>query len=363
MPLFILFLFPPAAIIVSLLMPWPSGLPHSDSLPILSNGTHEFHPTTILVSIDGFRPDYLNTRERLVPNLNAMGKAGLRAMSMQPIFPSLTFPNHWAMLTGLYAESHGIVANDFWAPDIQDDFSSRKQSSWEPEWWWGEPMWSVAERGGRRSAQMMWPGPPTTAGGVSPSFFVPYKKAAPLEKVAQILDYLNLPIDEAPSLILTYLPDVDVAGHKGGPESGDVEQALERVDEFVGVLRESLDARNLSCVVDLVVVSDHGMMETSKDRLVFLDDILGEGFKDIEHRDGWPSFGVRFKDQSPVDKYYDVLKAASEVNGSFAIYTHDTMPERWHFNHGPRVAPFYLVPKLGWVITDHVSVPTLSSCC
>lgn len=349
-----MFLFPPTAIIVSLLVRWPSSLPHLDSLPVLSNGTHEFHPTTILVSIDGFRPDYLETRARLVPNLLSMGKAGLRAKSMQPIFPSLTFPNHWAMLTGLYAESHGIVANDFWAPDIRDDFSSRKQSSLGPEWWWGEPMWSVAERGGRRSAQMMWPGPQTTSNGVSPSFFVPYKRAPPLEKVTQIMEYLNMPLDDAPSLILTYLPDVDVAGHAGGPESDNVEAALERVDEFVGVLRASLEERNLTRVVDLVVVSDHGMMETSKERLVFLDDILGKAFEDIEHRDGWPSFGLRFKDQSPVDKHYETLKAAAAANRSFAVYTHDTMPERWHFSHGLRVAPFYLVPSLGWVITDHV---------
>lgn len=353
LPLFIMLLFPPALVGLSFLFRFPA-VPHRDNLPILSNGTHQFHPTTILLSIDGFRPDYLERRD-LVPNVLSMGKEGLRAKSMQPIFPSLTFPNHWAMLTGLYAESHGIVANDFWAPDVQDEFSSRRKSSWDARWWWGEPVWSVAERGGRRAAQMMWPGPPTTAAGISPSFWVEFKHAAPLEKLPELLSYFDKPIDEAPSLILSYLPDVDVAGHAGGPESKAVEDALARVDGFVGALRASLAERNLTEIVDLVVVSDHGMAATSIDRLVFLDDILGNGFEDLERRDGWPSLGLRFRDQSPVDRYLELLKTASE-NGTFSVYTHDTMPERWHFNHGARVAPIYLVPKLGWVITDHVSV-------
>lgn len=352
LPLFILLLFPPALVALSLLFRFPS-LSHRDSLPILSNGTHEFHPTTILLSIDGFSPDYLERRAHLVPNILALGREGLRAKSMQPIFPSLTFPNHWAMLTGLYAESHGIVANDFWAPDIQDEFSSRRKSSWDARWWWGEPMWSVAERGRRRSAQMMWPGPPTTAAGITPSFWVEFRDAAPLDKLPELLGYFDKPVDEAPSLILAYLPDVDAAGHAGGPESAAVDDALALVDDFVGTLRGALAQRNLSEIVDLVVVSDHGMAATSAERLIFLDDVLGEGFEDLERRDGWPSLGLRFRDQSPVDKYLAVLQTASE-NGTFSVYTHDTMPERWHFSNGARVAPIYLVPKLGWVITDHV---------
>ncbi|BEJ13240.1 hypothetical protein CspHIS471_0304140 [Cutaneotrichosporon sp. HIS471] len=351
LPLFVMFLLPPVLVALTFLFHFPSSLPHGDSLSLLSNGTHEFHATTILLSIDGFRPDYLEHGD-LVPNILSMGREGLRAKSMEPIFPTLTFPNHWAMLTGLHAESHGIVANDFWAPDVQGEFSSRNKSSWNPLWWWGEPVWSVAERGGRRSAQMMWPGPPTTAAGIAPSFFIEFKHTAPLDKLPELLSYFDKPIDAAPTLILSYLPDIDVAGHAGGPVSTDVEDALRRVDGFVGALRAALLQRNLSDIVDLVVVSDHGMAATSVERLIFLDDLLGEGFNDLEYRDGWPSLGLRFRDQSPVDKYLEVLRTASE-NGSFSVYTHDTMLERWHFNHGARVAPIYLVPELGWVITDH----------
>lgn len=268
------------------------------------------------------------------------------------MFPTLTFPNHWALQTGLYVESHGIVANDFYAPDLLQSFSSRKKSSWNPEWWWGEPIWSVAERGGRRAANVMWPGPPQMSSGISPSFFVPFRKATPMEKLPQIEEYLDAPIHLAPSFVQVYIPDVDTAGHRGGPESAEVEDALRRVDEFVGALRGSIDSRNLTGIVDLVLLSDHGMAATSASRLVFIDDVLGDGYADLESRDGWPSLGLRFKRGADIEAHLARLKRAS--NDSFAVYTKDTMPDRWHFSHGDRVAPIYLVPQLGWVLTDHL---------
>jgi predicted AlkP superfamily pyrophosphatase or phosphodiesterase len=101
---------------------------------------------------------------------------GLRAESMQPRFPTQTFPNHWSLMTGLYPESHGIIANDFWDPQMQRDFVYTKHDmSWDARWWWGEPMWSVAQRGGRISANIMWPGPPVTSQGIAPALFVPYR--------------------------------------------------------------------------------------------------------------------------------------------------------------------------------------------
>lgn len=125
----------------------------------LSNGTHPYHPTTLLISLDGFRASYLDTYADLVPNLLALANSthGVRAQSMQPRFPTLTFPNHWSLMTGLYPESHGIVANDFWDPVHGRHFVYTKQEqSWDADWWWGEPMWSVAQRGGRTTANLMW---------------------------------------------------------------------------------------------------------------------------------------------------------------------------------------------------------------
>jgi predicted AlkP superfamily pyrophosphatase or phosphodiesterase len=128
-------------------------------LPTFSNGTALYNPTTLLISLDGFRPSYLTTHAHLVPHLLALGNSslGLRAESMQPRFPTQTFPNHWSLMTGLNPESHGIVANEFWDPVMKKEFVYTKHDqSWDAAWWWGEPLWSVAERGGRRTANIMW---------------------------------------------------------------------------------------------------------------------------------------------------------------------------------------------------------------
>lgn len=169
--------------------------------------------------------------------------------------------------------------------------------------------------------------------------------------------YFDLGLEEAPALIFNYMPEVDQAGHRGGPDSQEVDDALKVVDAFVGDVVSEIDARNLTNIVDLIVLSDHGMTQLSKQRLIFLDDVLGEDFTRISHRDGWPSFGLHFDEDAVIDSITAKLTEAStgEHRMNFSMYTPKTMPERWHFSHGPRIAPIYLVPDLGWIMTDHVS--------
>ncbi|WVF71028.1 hypothetical protein IAT40_005825 [Kwoniella sp. CBS 6097] len=430
-PLVYLFSLPPILILLSLLTrPFTSG-PHSHSShgshrePTLWNGTASFHPTVILISLDGFRPSYLTTHSHLLPNLISLGSRtpaldqeqqdgwGVKAESMQPVFPTLTFPNHWSLMTGLYPESHGIVANDFWDPLFSIDPTSinvrhtretalrqhqeglpfdppvtnkdqsvaraeheraayakimenrgengaqfvytEEDKSWDGRWWWGEPIWSVVERVGKKAAVIMWPGPPVTSAGISPSYFIPYRKLTPNEKLSQIFAYLDRPLSTRPEFIASYFPEIDQNAHRAGPMSIGVNDSLAMMDRMVGGLVEGLDARNLTSLVNVIIVSDHGMTETSNDRMIYLNEILGEeGIDAVEHQDGWPSVGLRLKEGIDVDHYLDILlKAAEASDGTFAVYTHETMPERWHFSHGHRIAPIYIVPKIGWAITSH----------
>lgn len=322
---------------------------------IRSNGTHEFKRTVLMVSIDGLRADYLD--RGLTPHLLAISRKGLRAKSMKPIFPTLTFPNHWALMTGLYAETHGIVANNFWDPISETEFHyNNVASSWNSSWWHGEPIWETAHRAGLSTANLMWPGPPKTTTGVSSTFFVPWKDKVPLnDKLEQILSWIDLPLDERPQLILAYEPSLDQAGHLAGPGSALVNATLEQVDVFAKQLHDSLGARNLTDIVDVVFVSDHGMTDTSHPEPVYVDDILGEeGMRAIEHEDGWPSMGLRFRPQANMTKLLGALLAASAKNSDkFEVYTHDTMLERYHFSHNERIAPIYAIPRIGYVLTTH----------
>ncbi|KAH0585957.1 hypothetical protein H2248_007243 [Termitomyces sp. 'cryptogamus'] len=330
-----------------------SGWYKGDNL--LSNGTHEFKRTVLIVSIDGLRADYLD--RGLTPHILQISENGLRAKSMKPVFPTLTFPNHWALITGLYAESHGIVANNFWDPETQDTFHYHSiKSCWNPDWWHGEPMWETAGKAGVITANLMWPGPPKTRTGARSTYFVPWKDHVSLpKKLNQILEWIDLPDELRPQLIMAYEPSLDQAGHATGPMSARVNRTLSEVDSFAKDLQFALHARNLTDIVDIVFVSDHGMTDTSHPEPVYMDDIIGEqGLADIEHEDGWPAMGIRFRPSSNSTKYLELLLRAAEENpDKFNVYTHETMPERYHFSHSARIAPIYVVPKIGYVLTTH----------
>jgi len=318
-----------------------------------SNGTHDYKRTVLMVSIDGLRADYLD--RGLTPHLLDISKKGLRAKSMQPVFPTLTFPNHWALMTGLYAESHGIIANNFWDPILKEEFHyNQVDSAWKPEWWLGEPVWESAEKAGVTTANLMWPGPPTTMANGSSTYYVAWRDHVPMsDKLDKIMEWIDLPLEHRPQLILAYEPSLDQAGHSTGPNSELVNATLKRVDRFAKDLHDALEARHLTDIVDVVFVSDHGMADVSDPELVYLDDILGkDGLDAIEHEDGWPAMGLRFKPDANITQHITALLDASTQNPhAFDVYTTETMPERYHFARNYRIAPIWVVPKLGYVLT------------
>lgn len=339
-------------------VPYPTTIP----LTLTSNGTHTFRPTTILISLDGFRADFLN--RNLTPALSAFIASGVSPKYLLPSFPSVTFPNHFTLVTGLYPESHGIVSNQFWDPHMEEEFFyTHLTTSMQPKWWNAEPLWVTAEHQGVRSAIHMWPGSEAHIPDVEPTFVDKYNGTeALLRKVDRVLGWLDLPGDEdgveglahdekRPQFIAAYVPNVDADGHKYGPNSTEIRATIADVDSMFIELVEGLYARNLSEIVNLVVVSDHGMATTSTDRLIQLDDLIDVSL--IDHIDGWPLRGLRLKNsERDVPILYEQLSKEAEKAGSFEAYTLDTMPERYHFSNNDRIAPLWIVPKTGWAVVE-----------
>ncbi|KAH7927802.1 Phosphodiest-domain-containing protein [Leucogyrophana mollusca] len=351
----------------------PRRTPHFDKDTVFNNGTHDFKRTVLMVSIDGLRADYLD--RGLTPHLLDISKKGLRAKYMKPIFPTLTFPNHWSLMTGLYAESHGIIGNNFWDPATNTEFFyNRIESCWNASWWFGEPMWETAERAGIKTANLMWPGPPHTTSGASSTYFVPWRDHVPLsEKHDQLLAWIDMPFEERPQLLLAYEPSLDQAGHATGPGSARINSTLLTIDRFARTLQASLASRNLTDIVDVIFVSDHGMADTSHPEWVYVDDsdILGEEWGLVEHRDGWPSMGLRFAPTANTSHILEKLLVASQASASsapdskpkFDVYTTPqlgfspapqdaAMPSRYHFAANERIAPIYVVPRMGYALTS-----------
>ncbi|KAG8724375.1 hypothetical protein FRC09_019483 [Ceratobasidium sp. 395] len=343
----------------------------------MNNGTHDFRKTVIVMSFDGFRADYLE--RGLTPHLLATGDSGLRARWMQPAYPALTFPNHWSIMTGLYPESHGIIANDFVDPVTDEHFIyQRTDHSWNASWWGGESMWETARKAGLITANLMWPGPPVTRNGHSPSYFVPFRKdnITLTQKADQILEWIDKPFDQRPQLITMYEPLIDDTGHFDGPDSPKMTESLMDVDLFAHAIRAGLNQRNLSSIVDVLFVSDHGMAPTHDRKWIYLDDILGEdGANEIEWKIGQPNAGLRFRKGANTTRHLEKLhEAASKPPYNFKVYTgtsdvwagvyqpieippslQNAFPERKHFSpdHNSRIPPIYVVPELGWSVTTH----------
>lgn len=329
----------------------------------LSNGTHTFAPTTLLISLDGFRADFLT--RNLTPTLNSFIRSGVSPKYMTPAFPSLTFPNHFTLVTGLHPESHGVVGNTFWDPSISKEFYyTDPDRSMQPEWWNAEPLWLTAERAGVPSAIHMWPGSEAHIGKLEPAYVDAFNGHERLDrKVDRIFSWLDLPgVDDEgadvktprPQFIAAYVPNVDQDGHKYGPNSTSIRSTIKEVDVMLASIFHGIDERNLTDIVNIIVVSDHGMATTSINRLIQLEDLIDTNL--IEHTDGWPLYGLRPYDHSEPHllKLYNEIFAKSkskEYQESFDVYLRDhNMPPRYHFTQNPRIAPLWIVPRTGWAI-------------
>ena len=292
---------------------------------------------------------------------------------MKPSFPSLTFPNHFTLVTGLHPESHGIVGNTFWDPELQEEFYYTDPArSMQPKWWNAEPLWETAELAGLRTAIHMWPGSEAHIGTIEPHYVDKFNADEPLEnKVHRILGLLDTPgpnevgateASPRPQLIAAYVPNVDADGHLYGPNATMMRGIITEVDSMLGDLFAGIEQRNLTDIVNVIVVSDHGMATTDITRLIQLEDLVDT--KEIEHIDGWPLYGLRPYDQGPdkLTELYNNLWSKSkqpEWMHKFEVYSRDyTMPERYHFSHNDRIAPLWIVPKVGWAIVtrDEVNV-------
>ncbi|KAI9781698.1 MAG: hypothetical protein M1816_002222 [Peltula sp. TS41687] len=344
--------------VVLLFGTYQATLHSRSSVNVLSNGTSNFLPTTVLVSLDGFRADFLN--RGLTPTLNSFIKGGVSPAYMLPSFPSVTFPNHFTLVTGLYPESHGVVGNTFWDPALQEEFYYTNQSSsMQAKWWAAEPLWVTAETQGLKSAIHMWPGSEAHIAGLEPTYLDRYNGTEVLSrKVDRILEFLDLPghdepeafsRGQRPQLIAAYVPVVDSDGHKYGPNSTEIRNTIARVDDMLHGLFAGLEERNLTKIVNIVVVSDHGMATTSADRLIQYDDLIDPSL--IEHTDGWPLYGLRPKKIEDLQSLYETLSSQAAKSPNYDVYLKDKdMPERYHFSKNDRIAPLWIVPRAGWAI-------------
>ncbi|HWU01993.1 MAG TPA: ectonucleotide pyrophosphatase/phosphodiesterase [Novosphingobium sp.] len=296
-------------------------------------------PVTILVSIDGFRPDYLE--RGITPTLNALATQGISA-AMRPSFPSKTFPNHWALVTGLRPDRNGIVSNKMTDPRRPGEVFTMETT--DPFWWdAAEPLWISAEKAGIRTATMFWPGSNVAIGGRRASDWWPYAKAVTnSQRVAGMIDWLRRPAATRPAFLTLYFDVVDTQGHDFGPDSPEVNAAIAQVDSAIGALRDGL--AQLRQPANLVIVADHGMAAIDAHRVIRLDAVLPQnGFTALE--DG------PFVMLTPTPgNEVAVATALAHPPAHVHCWAKGRLPARLHYGANPRVPAWVCLADSGWVV-------------
>lgn len=303
----------------------------------------------ILVSIDGVRPDYLG--RGVTPTLSKLA-AGGAATTLRPVFPSVTFPNHYSLVTGLHPDSHGIVANrmaDPARPGIV--FTLGSAQSFDPFWWDGaEPVWVTAERQGVRTATMFWPGSEVAIRGARPSAWQRYDSAVSnAQRVDQVIDWMRRPAATRPRLVTLYFEAVDTAGHRFGPDAPETTRALAEVDRELGRLVAELDA--LKVRANLVIVSDHGMAATPAGQVVALDRLVDPALVETVTTGPVAALAPRPGQEAAV------AAQLARPHANASCWPRERIPARLRYGSHPRIPAFLCLAEVGWMIEPPGRVP------
>lgn len=295
----------------------------------------------LLVSIDGLGAGQYHP-ERM-PNLARVSREGVRAEAMVPVYPTLTFPNHYSLVTGLRPDRHGIVHNTMRDPVLGGFWLSNRDAVGDGRWWGGTPVWVAAERAGLPTAAFFWPGTEADVGGVRPRRWRPYDGDVPMEtRVDTVLGWLSEPTATRPRFMTLYFEHVDEASHAHGPDSPEAHAAQRAVDAALGRLLDGLDARGLAEGVNIVLVSDHGLAEVAPGNAVVVEEMADPG--DVELVSAGQVVGF-------VPTPGREAAAEDALLGRHArheCWRKGDLPARWHYGAHPRVPPIVCQLDEGW---------------
>ncbi len=298
----------------------------------------------LLVSMDGFRADYLEIID--TPNFDKMAKNGVQSEGLKPIFISKTFPNHYSIATGMYAESHGLIANSFFASDLDKHYSIHDRESVENgDFYGGEPIWVTAERQGVKTASYFWVGTEAAVAGVYPSISKRYDQKVPFDdRIDSVMTWFSLPISHRPRLIMLYFHEPDWTGHEYGPSSAETVDQIQRMDGIMGTIMEKAEKLSIADKLNVLVVSDHGMTELNQEHIIDLSAYTD--FSDVIMAGAGPTVFLSSDSRERLTTVYNDLQQLPNAQ----VYWKRDIPKRWHYRDHERIPEVMIVAEEGWTL-------------
>ncbi|OQP52671.1 phosphodiesterase [Niastella yeongjuensis] len=306
-------------------------------------------PYVILISLDGFRYDYV--QKHGATHIQELAKAGVSAASMQPSYPSVTFPNHYTLVTGMYPSHHGLVGNSFYDAAMGRSYSmANKKEVGDSSWYGGTPLWVLAEQNNLVSASMYWVGSEAAVKGVRPTYSYVYNDKIPLDKRVDVVkDWLTLPEAQRPHFITFYMNEPDHSGHSFGPDAPQTQEAVHNVDNAIFQLTEAVKTTGLP--VNFVLVADHGM--TAVDTAHWIPTPAAIDTAKFLIQSGGTMMNIYAKDKQTLMPLYTQLKKEAD---NYQVYLKKEVPAYLHFGAADdrynRIGDIVLLPTWPMVFSN-----------
>ncbi|WP_071146538.1 alkaline phosphatase family protein [Bacteroides ihuae] len=301
---------------------------------------------TIIISLDGFRWDYPEMYS--TPNLDKIAAHGVKAI-MLPSFPASTFPNHYTLATGLVPDHHGIINNTFWDVKAKKQYSMGDSATRNnSDYYLGEPIWVTAQKQGVKTGNVYWVGSDIAIKGTYPTyhkFFSEKPRLSFEQRIDTVISWLQKPKVECPQLIMLYFEEPDGVGHHFGPKSKEIKNEVQYLDSLIGVLLTKIKSLPIAQKVNLIITSDHGMTEISKNRVVDMNLYLNPEW--CEMIDGTTPTSIFTKPECR-DSVYNALKKVAHI----FVWKKEEIPTELNYGSSDRIGDIVVAPELGWQFTD-----------
>ena len=296
----------------------------------------------LLISMDGFRYDYLDKAN--TPNFDKLVNTGVSAKALIPVFTSKTFPNHYSIATGMYAENHGLIANTFFANDLNKQYSIRDRNAVENgAFYGGEPIWVTAESQNVISASYFWVGSEAVIKGQQPTYWKKYNQKVSFEsRIDSVISWYSKPVQSRPRLILLYFHEPDWTGHEYGPNSNETISQIENMDNVFGNLISKISKLSIYNNLNIIIVSDHGMTDVKPDRTIDLS--LVTDLSNMRVNGAGPTVFISSESKKQLKQTYKQLKNIDNAD----VYWKQNIPKRFHYRNHVRIPDLLVLANEGW---------------
>jgi predicted AlkP superfamily pyrophosphatase or phosphodiesterase len=323
--------------------------------------------TVVWISIDGLRPDYLDRAE--APLLNRLVGEGASSRKLIPPTPSLTFTSHVSQATGVGPAAHGVPGNAFYDTATKQRYNFPHQAALLR----AEPIWLTATRQGVRTLVHDWPLAHAQAGPLQADYFLDKFDPALTDKqrLDRLLDTWRSDTGggggEPLRLLMSYVKEIDVVGHRHGPDAPQTLAAVEETDRLLQRFIDDVVAQFQSQrrpgksreQLYIVFTSDHGM--ASAGTFVNFEKLFEHRPPRDVRRISSATFMMLYLDDVPPAER-DALQAAMMKDlrrwDFLSAYTRETLPPRWDLAHPTRVGDIVVLLRPDCAFSNRLPLPT-----